>query len=53
MTNKAIDPTRLNDLAAAVGFSVKEANKAKVSALLASIRNGSCGEVMCCPRYQT
>jgi hypothetical protein len=40
MTNKAIDPTRLDDLAATVGFSVKEANKAKVSALLASIRNG-------------
>jgi hypothetical protein len=33
MTNKTIDPTRLNDLAATVGFSVKEANKAKVSAL--------------------
>jgi P-type Cu2+ transporter len=40
MTNKAIDPTRLDDLAATVGFSVKEANKAKVSALLGSIRNG-------------
>jgi hypothetical protein len=30
MTNKAIDPTRLDDSAATVGFSVKEANKAKV-----------------------
>ena len=40
MTNKAIDPTRLDDLAATVGFSIKEANRAKVSALLASMRNG-------------
>ena len=40
MTNKAIDPTSLDDLAATVDFSVKEPNKAKVSALLASIRNG-------------
>src|SRR5258708_29455126 len=40
MNNKAIDPTKLADLAATVGFSVKEANKTKVSALLASIRNG-------------
>jgi hypothetical protein len=40
MTNKAIDPTSLDDLAATVHFSVKEANKAKVPALLASIRTG-------------
>jgi hypothetical protein len=40
MTNKPIDPISLGDLAATVDFSVKEANKAKVSALLASIRNG-------------
>jgi hypothetical protein len=40
MTDKAIDPTSLDDLAATVDFSVKEANKAKVSALLAAIRNG-------------
>jgi hypothetical protein len=40
MTSKAIDPTSLDDLAATVDFSVKEANKAKVSALLASVRTG-------------
>jgi hypothetical protein len=40
MTNKAIDPASLDDLATTAGFSVKEANKAKISALLASIRNG-------------
>jgi len=40
MTSKPLDPTTLDDFAASAGFSVKEANKAKVSALLASIRNG-------------
>jgi len=40
MTNKAIDATSLGNPATTVDFSVKEANKAKVSALLASIRNG-------------
>jgi hypothetical protein len=40
MTNKARDPARLDDLAATVGFSVKEANRANPSAFLASIREG-------------
>ena len=40
MNNKAIDPASLDNLAATVDFSVEEANKAKVSALLASIRHG-------------
>jgi hypothetical protein len=40
MDNKALDPARLDDLAATVGLSVKEANKANVSELLASIREG-------------
>jgi hypothetical protein len=31
MTNKAIDPTRPDDLAAAVEFSAMEGNKARVS----------------------
>jgi hypothetical protein len=38
MTIRAIEPARLDDLAATVGFSVKEVNKANISALLASIR---------------
>jgi len=38
MTSKPIDPSRLDDLAAAAGFSIKEANKPEISALLASIR---------------
>jgi len=40
MTSKAIEPTRLDDLAATVGFSVKDTNKAAVSILLVSIREG-------------
>ena len=40
MTSKAIDPARLDDLAATTGFTVKQANKASVAALLASIREG-------------
>lgn len=40
MTNKTIDPKSLGDLAATVDFSVKEANKAKVAALLTSVRHG-------------
>ena len=35
---KAIEPARLDDLAASLGFKVKEANKAGISALLASVR---------------
>jgi hypothetical protein len=38
MIRKPIEPARLDDLAAAVGLSIKEANKANISALLASIR---------------
>ena len=40
ITSKALDPARLDDLAATAGFSVKQANKANVAALLASIREG-------------
>ena len=40
MTNKAMDPAKLDDLAATVGFSVKEANRANLSASLASMREG-------------
>ena len=40
MTNKANDPTNPEDLTATADFSVKEPNKAKVSVLLALIRNG-------------
>jgi hypothetical protein len=38
--NKAMDPVRLDDLAATVGFSVKDANKAKVAEFLAAVRDG-------------
>ena len=38
MTGKAIRPAVLNDVAAMVGLSVKDANKASISALLLSIR---------------
>jgi hypothetical protein len=38
MTSKPIEPAQLDDLAATVGLSIKEANKANVSALLASTR---------------
>ena len=38
MTGKAIQPAVLSDVAAMVGLSVKEANKANISALLLSIR---------------
>ena len=40
MINKAIEPARLDDLAGSVGFSIKDAHKANVSTLLASIREG-------------
>jgi hypothetical protein len=40
MINKAIEPARIDDLAATVGFSVKVDNRAAVSTLLASIREG-------------
>jgi hypothetical protein len=40
MTSKAIDPARLGELAAAANLTVKDANKAKISELLAAIRNG-------------
>lgn len=40
MISKAIDPARLDDLAATVGLSVKEADKAKVAALLVAMRSG-------------
>ena len=40
MTGNAIDPTSLDDLAATVNLPFKEADRAKVSALLASIRHG-------------
>jgi hypothetical protein len=40
MTSKALDPARLDELAATAGFTVKQANKASVAALLASIREG-------------
>jgi hypothetical protein len=35
---KTIEPALLEDLAVSVGFKVKEANRAGVSALLASVR---------------
>ena len=35
---KTIEPALLDDLTASLGFKVKEANKAGVSALLASVR---------------
>jgi hypothetical protein len=38
MMEKALEPARLDDLAATVGFSVKETNKAGISVFLASIR---------------
>jgi hypothetical protein len=38
MMEKALEPARLDDLAATVGFSIKEADKAGISALLASTR---------------
>jgi hypothetical protein len=38
MMKGALEPAPLDDLAASVGFSVKEANKMGVSALLASVR---------------
>jgi hypothetical protein len=38
MMKKALEPARLDDLAATVGFSIKETNKVGISALLASIR---------------
>ena len=38
MTGKVFQPARLDELAAMVGLSVKEANKAEVSFLLLSIR---------------
>ena len=40
MSIKAIDPASIDELETKVDFSVKQANKAKVTALLASIRNG-------------
>jgi hypothetical protein len=40
MISKALDPARLDELAATAGFSVKQADKANLSALLASIREG-------------
>jgi hypothetical protein len=36
--NKAIDPDRLDDLAATVGLSVNVGDKANLSAFLASVR---------------
>jgi hypothetical protein len=47
MTNKAIDPTSLDNLAATVDFSVKEANKAKVSGLLAALGDAHCPARLC------
>ncbi len=38
MIEKAIPPAHLDELAGMVGFSVKEANKAAISALLLSTR---------------
>jgi hypothetical protein len=38
MFKKALEPARLDDLAATVGFSVREANKTEISAFLASTR---------------
>jgi len=38
MMKGALESAALDDLAARVGFSVKEANKTGVSALLASVR---------------
>jgi hypothetical protein len=38
MRTKALEPARLDDLAATIGFSVKEADIANVSAFLASTR---------------
>ena len=38
MMEKALEPGQLDDLAATVGFSVKDTNKAGISALLASTR---------------
>jgi hypothetical protein len=40
MIAKAIQPARLDELAAMVGLSVKDANKDNVSAMLFSIREG-------------
>jgi hypothetical protein len=34
----ALEPDRLDELSATVGFLVKDTNKARVSALLASVR---------------
>ena len=40
MMEKALDPARLDELAATVGFFIKETNRAGISALLASMRTG-------------
>ena len=40
MTGNSIDPTSLDDLAPTVNLFLKQADKTKVSALLASIRHG-------------
>ncbi|MCC8934991.1 hypothetical protein CI1B_44370 [Bradyrhizobium ivorense] len=40
MISKAIDPAGLADLSAMAGLSVKDANKAKVAALLVAMRSG-------------
>jgi hypothetical protein len=40
MSVRAIPPDRLDELAAMVGFSIKEANKVGISALLLSLRVG-------------
>jgi hypothetical protein len=40
MSERAIPPDHLDELAAMVGFSIKEANKVSISALLLSLRSG-------------
>jgi hypothetical protein len=50
MIGKGINPARLDDLAAMADFSVKEANKAKVAALLTAMRSGVMRRVHLLPR---
>jgi hypothetical protein len=38
MANKAVEPDQLDDLVAAAGLSIREADKTQVAALLASMR---------------
>jgi hypothetical protein len=49
MTDKATEPVPIDDLAAAAGLSVREADKSKVGALLVSIRTGVMRKVEALP----